>query len=105
MGRALGCMGMRYEDFLHCTPVEFKAACDAWENERIHNMRDNWERTRMSCLCSIQPYSEKKLKPEDIMQFAWDEACETKAKKEWTAEELAAEKARYEAAKKARGII
>jgi hypothetical protein len=39
------------------------------------------------------------------MQFAWDEACETKAKKEWTEEELAAEKARYEAAKKARGII
>lgn len=72
MGIALGCIGMSMQDFERCTPSEFKATFDAWNGGRERLERGEWERVRMSCLCSLQPYSKKKLRPTDIMEFPWE---------------------------------
>lgn len=105
-GIALGCMGMRTDDFMACTPSEFNAAYDAWHKTMEDRDRRDWERARMICLCNLQPYSEKKLKATDIMRFPWDKKePEHTIPKQKTAEELAADKERYEKEKEKRGLI
>ena len=69
----MGCMGMSMDDFCRCAPSEFYAAYEAWSEMRQQDDRGRWERARMQCLCTLQPYSKKQLKAEDIMQFPWDE--------------------------------
>jgi hypothetical protein len=39
---------------------------------RQADYRAQWERTRMTALCSIQPHSSKSLRPQDVMAFPWD---------------------------------
>lgn len=34
--------------------------------------RNEWERLRMQCLCTLQPYSKKTLDASDIMSFPWE---------------------------------
>lgn len=34
--------------------------------------RGEWERLRMQCLCTLQPYSKKTLDASDIMSFPWE---------------------------------
>lgn len=34
--------------------------------------RSEWERLRMQCLCTLQPYSKKTLDASDIMSFPWE---------------------------------
>ena len=74
MGLALGCIGMSMDDFCRCTPSEFRAVYGGWRDMAEGLRREAWERTRMECLCSLQPYSKKRLAAEDIMRFAWDDA-------------------------------
>lgn len=74
LGIAMGCMGMSRDDFGRCTPSEFYAAYEAWHEMREQADRGDWERARMLCLCTLQPYSKKQLRASDIMQFPWDEA-------------------------------
>ena len=101
MGIALGCIGMSMQDFERCTPSEFKATFDAWNGLQERIERSEWERVRMSCLCTLQPYSKKKLQASDIMEFPWEKQ-KTKAKKrEETREEV---NARYERAKRKFGL-
>lgn len=76
MGIALGCIGMSMQDFERCTPSEFRAVFDAWNRRREMLERDEWERVRMSCLCTLQPYSKKKLRAVDIMEFPWEKHSE-----------------------------
>lgn len=105
----MGCMGMSMDDFCRCTPSEFYAAYSAWQEYRDGEARSQWERTRMQCLCMLQPYSKKRLRAQDVMQLPWDErgkglsgkAESTEAQKALSHEELMA---RYRAAKKRMGI-
>jgi hypothetical protein len=68
----MGCIGLSHGDFCRCTPSEFKATYDAWAEMRQADYRTQWERTRMTALCSIQPHSSKSLRPQDVMAFPWD---------------------------------
>lgn len=63
---------MSRDDFCRCTPSEFYAVYMAWSEMRERADRGAWERTRMQCLCMLQPYSKKQLKARDVMQFPWD---------------------------------
>ena len=65
-------MGMSRNDFCRCTPSEFKATWDAWNDMRQNRERGEWERLRMQCLCTLQPYTRKTLAPADIMTFPWE---------------------------------
>lgn len=68
----MGCMGMSMDDFCRCTPSEFYAIHVAWQEIRDSEARSLWERTRMQCLCMLQPYSKKRLRAQDVMQLPWD---------------------------------
>lgn len=72
MGIAMGCMGMSMDDFSRCTPSEFNEAYEAWSEHHDRMERSAWERMRMQCLCSLQPYSKKTLTAQDIMRFPWE---------------------------------
>lgn len=101
MGIALGCIGMSMQDFERCTPSEFKATFDAWNGRQERIERSEWERVRMSCLCTLQPYSKKKLQASDIMEFPWEKQKSKTEKREETREEV---NARYERAKRKFGL-
>lgn len=55
----------------------------------------------MSCLCSLQPYSKKKLSVTDIMEFPWEKQEVKTERVEESREEV---KARYEEAKRRFGL-
>ena len=104
MGLALGCIGMSMDDFCRCTPSEFRAVYAEWQGLQDVLRRESWERMRMECLCSLQPYSKKRLAAEDIMRFPWEEADherEADAKKEPSHAEIME---RYRRAKAERGM-
>ena len=106
LGIAMGCIGMSMDDFFRCTPSEFYAAYEAWNEMQTSRERGRWERIRMQCLCSMQPYSKSKLTPQDIMRFSWEERGKSeeervKNKKPMSREEIME---RYRAAKKRAGL-
>ena len=63
---------MTVDDFCRCTPPEFSAVAEAWAEAGQRRERAAWERTRLECTTTLQPYSRKRLDPEDVMRFAWD---------------------------------
>ena len=69
---AVGRIGMSIDDFCRCTPLEFSAIAEGWNEGEQARQRAAWERTRMQCTCMLQPYSKKGLKPTDVMRFDWD---------------------------------
>ena len=73
---AMGCMGMSMNDFCRCAPSEFHEAYEAWSQMQESRERSQWERMRLQCLCSLQPYSKDRLSPRDIMRFPWEEEGE-----------------------------
>lgn len=104
MGLALGCIGMSMDDFCRCTPSEFRAVYAEWSELRELERRESWERMRMECLCSLQPYSKKRLSVGDVMRFPWDDGehgREGEAKKEPSCAEIME---RFRRAKAERGM-
>ena len=77
---------------------------EAWRQNRQHQEQDAWERTRMACLCMVQPYSKKRLSPTDLMVFPWEK--EKPANKPAEEEKMSSEeiKRRYEEAKRRYGL-
>lgn len=65
-------MGMSVDDFCRCTPSEFTAAWTAWSEGEESRRRDAWERTRMLALCTLQPHTSQRLRPQDVMAFPWE---------------------------------
>lgn len=65
-------MGMSVDDFCRCTPLEFQAVYKGWAETEQRRERAAWERTRMMCTTMLQPYSRKRLEPQDVLKFAWD---------------------------------
>lgn len=69
MGLALGSMGMSLDDFCRLTPREMEQAWRQWHRTHVE---EPWERTRLTALCLLQPWSKKKLRATDVMAFPWD---------------------------------
>ena len=63
---------MSVDDFCQCTPLEFQAVYEGWAEAEKRRERAAWERTRLLCTTMLQPYSKKRLEPQDVMRFAWD---------------------------------
>ncbi len=97
----MGCIGMSMEDFSRCTPSEFYATWSAWNDVRQSCERSEWERVRMQCLCTLQPYSKKTLEASDIMLFPWEEDRKPVAEEKMDMEETLR---RYREAKAAAGL-
>ncbi len=97
----MGCIGMSRPDFERCTPSEFRAVYLSWQQREEVRERGAWERARMSCLCSLQPYSKNTLKPTDIMEFPWEKEQSSSISRSITHEDL---KERYQNAKKKYGL-
>ena len=72
MGIALGCVGMSYQDFCLCTPLEFSRVMEQYQKMEEQRVRLSWEQTRFLATTTLSPYSKKVLKPTDIMAFPWD---------------------------------
>lgn len=94
------------DDFERCTPSEFNAIWEKWNEMREADMRGEWERLRYAGMFALQPWSKKSLRPTDVMRFAWDEKNEKRRMKdeEPKTHDADEERARYEAAKKRYGI-
>ena len=78
MSLGVGCVGMGVQDFLLCTPYEFRSIYDRWRQLMDEERRERWEQARMMCLCQLQPWSKRPLKASDVMRFPWDEDEEKK---------------------------
>lgn len=100
MGLALGCVGMSMDDFCRLTPFEFKKVWEQWQAMRENSERSEWQRTRMTCLYILQPYSKKRLKPSDVMTFPWEQ----KKRKSEMPSRREIQK-RFERIKKERGLV
>lgn len=72
LGMAVGRIGMSVDDFCRCTPLEFSAIAQGWNEGEQQRERSAWERTRLLCTTMLQPYSRRRLDPQDVMRFAWD---------------------------------
>jgi hypothetical protein len=72
---------MSYGDFIVLTPFEFTKVCEAWNGRQEALTRERWEQTRFLATASLIPHSKKRLKPTDVIRFAWDEKKQEKIKK------------------------
>lgn len=70
---AVGCIGMTVDDFCQCTPSEFQAVYESWNDAEQRKERAAWERARLQCTCMLQPYSKRKLEPRDVFRFEWED--------------------------------
>ncbi|WP_135472775.1 hypothetical protein [Duncaniella freteri] len=100
----MGCIGMSRNDFEECTPSEFSGIYEAWSHREERLERGRWERTRMECLCLLQPYSKRTLKPKDVMNFPWDNPKDDSAAGSGTDETREEIMTRYREAKRAYGL-
>lgn len=64
---------MSLSDFERCTPSEFSAVAGRWRDRQDGLARRGWERTRFLAAVSLQPYSRKPVRPEDVVRFPWDD--------------------------------
>ncbi len=73
----MGCMGMSMDDFCRCTPSEYNAIYREWHDHGEKQIQTQWEMVRMECLCTLQPYSRKRLTARDVMTFPWEEKAKS----------------------------
>ena len=72
LGHAIGCVGMRLDDFCRLTPSEFEAVCRSWNEREESLVRDGWERMRMGAAIGIQPHVKEKVTPQKMLPFPWE---------------------------------
>lgn len=92
---------MSLDDFCRCTPLEFSAIAEGWNEGEQSRERAVWERTRIQCTCMLQPYSRHKLNPRDVLQFAWDGDQNGDDTEKLTAKEI---RERFEKVKREQGL-
>ena len=100
---AVGRIDMSLDDFCRCTPLEFSAIAEGWNEGEQARQRAAWERARLQCTCMLQPYSKKRLEPQDVLKFEWDNQIADASKK---AERLTTKqiRERFENAKREQGL-
>lgn len=94
-------MGMSVDDFCRCTPLEFRAVYESWAEAEQRRERAAWERARLQCTCMLQPYSKKRLEPQDVLKFAWDNDHFEDESEMLTAKEI---RERFEKVKREQGL-
>lgn len=67
---------MSLDDFCRMSPDEFGAVCDAFNRRSESEERAKWERMRLHAAITIQPHVTKKISPEELLRFPWDEKKE-----------------------------
>jgi hypothetical protein len=74
LGIALGCIGLRYDEFCNMDYLEFAAVYDAYATQRDLDYKDKWTRMRLLATIVIQPHlgRGKKLTPEKLLPFPWE---------------------------------
>lgn len=72
MGLAMGCVGMSLDDFRCCTPFEFSAIFEAWQQKEEYTEHRSWDQARFLACSILQPYSKTRLKLTDVARFSWD---------------------------------
>ena len=72
LGIGIGCIGMSYDDFCRCEFDEFTSIYNAWKEARENQSRECWEQTRILAAISIQPYTKKKITPQQLIPLPWD---------------------------------
>ncbi len=72
LGIGIGCIGMSYDDFCRCEYDEFTSIYNAWKEARENQNREFWEQTRLLAAISIQPYTKKKITPQQLIPLPWD---------------------------------
>ena len=100
---ALGQLGLSLADFCALTPAEFTAAATAHERQE----RAAWERARLICGCTLQPYAEAHFDIRKALPYPWDEGGESDGERgERGARKLTREEelAEFERAKAAYGL-
>lgn len=65
-------MGLSPEEFGTMTPAEFSAVAGAWSRRRREDYHDSWNRMRLLATIVIQPHLSKKITPERLLPFEWD---------------------------------
>ena len=66
-------MGMSLGDVYSLMVEELLAMYEAWAEQEETDRRTAWEQTRFLALCALTPYSKKRLRPEDVVHFPWEE--------------------------------
>lgn len=72
MGFTLGCIRLSFDDFCGCTPEEFESICEAYNDQREADYKDEWERMRLLAACVIQPHVKKKITAQNLLPLPWD---------------------------------
>ena len=72
LGFALGCMGMRLDDWCRLDVDDFNSAAKAWSDNRDSEEQAKWERMRILASIVIQPHVKGKMKPERLLPLPWD---------------------------------
>lgn len=72
LGFALGCMGMRLDDWCRLDVDDFNSAAKAWSEMRDGGERGQWERMRILASIVIQPHVKGRMKPERLLPLPWD---------------------------------
>ena len=73
---AVGSMGMSLDDFCSMSPHDFFGTLRSWHRTKVEQP---WEQTRFLACCLLQPWSKKRLRPEDVCSFQWDRKGTKKA--------------------------
>lgn len=76
LGYALGCVGMRLDDFERMTPDEFSVVCEAHAKTREADSRESWEQTRALAYTLSGPYMKHKTTVQRFWPLPWDEKKE-----------------------------
>ena len=76
LGYALGCVGMRLDDFERMTPDEFSAVCEAHAKTREADSHESWEQTRALAYTLSGPYMKHKTTVQRFWPLPWDEKKE-----------------------------
>ena len=66
-------MGMGLDDFCRLDADEFRSVCESWHAQKDTESREAWYRMRWLATLTLQPYSKRKLKPEQVLKLPWEE--------------------------------
>lgn len=65
-------MELAYDELYGLTPRSFNNKLKGLLSVKDELLREGWEQTRMLMVASLVPHSKKKLKPQDVLPFPWD---------------------------------
>lgn len=74
LGIALSRIHLSFDDFCRLTPVEFEHVYKEFQDKCEVDYKDGWARMRMLATIVIQPHLKKKITPQQLLPFPWENA-------------------------------